>query len=242
MPSSNCIWRSQASDSCRRAASLTRKRARPACPGTRYCSMASHLSNQSAGPTCSSAMPTVYSGTLLMGQLSRWSLLNISSTSGRAASRRRRISAVACRARRWYSSLARVNQPVSPGECVMAMAATISATRALQLLLQRQRPRGLFRERALVALERLAGVAVLGVAEEQAEDLRDIVLMHAQVHQPPGVLVADRLVLGPAQPELAAEALEVGFPARAQHGVLAHGVHHLVGRQGLVAALEVAHG
>src|SRR5689334_14906546 len=116
------------------------------------------------------------------------------STSGRAASSRRRISAVACSASRWYSSLARVNQPVRPGECVMAIAATTSATRALQPPLQGQRPLGLFGERALVALERLARVAVLHVAEEQAQDLRDIILMHAQVHQAPGVLVADRLV------------------------------------------------
>src|SRR5439155_1500255 len=85
--------------------------------------MASHSSNHSAGPTCSSAMPTVYSGVLLIGQLSRWSLLNITSTSGRAASSRRRISAVAWSASCWYSCEARVNHPVSPGEWVMAVAA-----------------------------------------------------------------------------------------------------------------------
>ena len=32
---------------------------------------ASHSSYQSAGPTCTSPMPTVYSGVLLIGQLSR---------------------------------------------------------------------------------------------------------------------------------------------------------------------------
>src|SRR2546425_7179921 len=129
MPSSNCIspprW---ASASPRRAPSLTRKRASPGSPGTRYFSIPSHSSNQSAGPTCASAMPTVYSGVLFIGQLSRWSLLNITSTSGRAASSRRRISAVAPSASCWYSSDARSNQPVRPGECVMAMAATIWAT------------------------------------------------------------------------------------------------------------------
>src|SRR5499425_63213 len=127
-------------------------------------------------------MPTVYSGTLLIGQFSRWSLLNMMSTSGRAASRRRRISAVACSASCWYSSLARVNQPVSPGECVMAIAATTSATGCLQPPLQRQRALGLLGEGPLVAVQRLAGVAVLGVAEEQAEDLRHVILMNTQVH------------------------------------------------------------
>jgi hypothetical protein len=66
-----------------------------------YFSMASHSSNQSAGPRCSSPIPTVNSGMLLMGQLSRWSLLKARMTSGRAASSRRRISAVACSVISW---------------------------------------------------------------------------------------------------------------------------------------------
>src|SRR5688572_191808 len=242
MPSSNCIPSPRyASARRRRPASFTRKRASGAWPGTRYFSMPSHSSNQSAGPMCSSAMPTVYSGTLLMGQFSRWSLLTITRTSGRAASSRCRISAVACSASRWYSSEARVNHPVSPGEWVMAIAATISATRGLQPLLQGHRARRLLGERAPVALERRARVAVLRVAEEQPEDLGDVVLVDAEVHQPPGIAVADGLVLRAAEPELAGEALEVGEPARAQRGVLAHVVHHLVRRERLVAALDVAH-
>ncbi|OLD77662.1 MAG: hypothetical protein AUG87_03680 [Candidatus Rokubacteria bacterium 13_1_20CM_4_70_14] len=127
IPSSNCIRRSQANWRRRRAPSLTIQRASAGWPGTRYFSMPNHSSNQSAGPTCSSPIPTAYSGMLLIGQLSRWSLVNITRASGRAASRRRRISAVAPRASCWYASGARVNQPVSPGEWVIAIAATIRA-------------------------------------------------------------------------------------------------------------------
>src|SRR5687767_899556 len=148
--------------------------------------MPSHSSYQSAGPTCSSAMPTVYSGVLLMGQFSRWSLLNMTTTSGRAISRRRRISLVAPRASCCCSSGARENQPVRPGECVIAIAATMRATPlpALEARLQRHRLRGFFGVGELVVLESGAGVRVLGGAEEQAQDLRHQVLVHAEVHEP----------------------------------------------------------
>src|SRR5262245_40214094 len=176
-------------------------RASPAWPGTRYLSSASHSSYQSAGPTCSSPMPTVNSGVLLIGQLSRWSLLTIRSTSGRAASSRLRISSSARRARRCCSSGAAANQPVRPGECVIAIAATTSAM--LSLLAGPPRARGraageregagrLLRIRALVGLERGMGVAVRGGAEEQAEDLRHVVLVHAHLVEPAHVLVAER--------------------------------------------------
>src|SRR5712691_2602144 len=119
----------------------------------------------------------------------------------------------------------------------MAIAATISAMRRLQAGLHLEGLRRLLRKRAAVARQRLAAVAVLRVPEEQAEDLRDIILVDAEVHEAPGILVADRLVLGAAQPELAGEALQVAQPPRAEPGVLADGVHHRVGRQRLVAAL-----
>src|SRR2546422_5975366 len=54
-----------------RSPSLTIHRTSAGWPGTRYFSMPSHSSNQSAGPMCSSPMPTAYSGMLLIGQLSR---------------------------------------------------------------------------------------------------------------------------------------------------------------------------
>ena len=72
-------------------------------------------------------MPTVYSGVLLIGQFNRWSLLKATMTSGRAAASRSRISVIACRACVCWLFGARSNQPVSPGECVMAIAATIWA-------------------------------------------------------------------------------------------------------------------
>ena len=65
--------------------------------------------------------------------------------------------------------------------------------------------------------------------------------MDAEVHEPPRVLRAQRLVLLPAQAELAGQPVEIGQPARPQPGVAAHVVHHLVQGQGLVAALDVAH-
>src|SRR5262249_42872253 len=144
-------------------------------------------------------------------------------------------------ARRWYSSDARVNQPVRPGEWVIAIAATISATTGLQAFLQRHGLRGLPRKRPAVALQRGAGVAVVGGAEEQTQDLRHVVLVHPEVHQPAGILVADRLVLLLAEPELARQAFQVGEPARPQRRVPADVVHHRVRRQRLVAALDVTH-
>src|SRR5262245_10121524 len=190
-------------------------RASWAWPGTRYLPSASHSSYQSAGPTCSSAMPTVYSGVLLMGQFSRWSLLNMRSTSGRAASSRPRISPRACPAICCCSAGAAPNQPVRPGECVIAIAATISAMvsplpipRRRQVGGQRERARRLLGVRALVRLERGMRVAVHGGAEEQAQDLRDVVLVHAELVEPADVLVAEGGELGVGQAELPGQAVE----------------------------------
>ena len=82
--------------------------------------------------------------------------------------------------------------------------------------LELQGPGRLFRIGALVGLERGMGVAVGGGTEEEAEDLGDVVLVHAQLVQAPHVLVAEGLVLGGAQPELVGEAGEVGDPPLAQ--------------------------
>src|SRR5436190_1931995 len=163
MPSSNCIASPRcARASPRRAPSLTRKRARPGSPATRYFSIPSHSSNQSAGPTCSPP-------------------------------------------------------------------------------LQRHGLGRLARERALVALERGARVAVLGGAEEEAQDLRHVVLVDAEIHEPPRILGLDGVDLRAAQPELARESLEVGQPALAQPRVAAYVEYHLIQRQGLVAALDATH-
>ena len=54
-------------------------------------------------------------------------MLNATTTSGRAAASRSRISVIARRASACWRSGARSNHPVSPGEWVMAMAATILA-------------------------------------------------------------------------------------------------------------------
>src|SRR5262249_57025806 len=78
------------------------------------------------------------------------------------------------------------------------------------------------RIRALVRFERGMAVRVGGGAVEEPEDLRDVVLVHAQVVKPSHVLVAERLVFRLTQPELAADALEVREPARAERGVAAH--------------------
>src|SRR5213080_4509765 len=96
-------------------------------------------------------------------------------------------------------------------------------------------------EGALVALQRRARVGVLGVAEEQAQDLRDIVLVNAEVHEPFRVSVTDRLVLRAAQPELRRDPPEIREPARPKRGVAPDVEHHLVGRQRLVAAFDVTH-
>ena len=52
-------------------------------------------------------------------------------------------------------------------------------------------------------------VRVGGGAVEEPEDLRDVVLVHAQVVKPSHVLVAERLVFRRAQAELAGNVLEV---------------------------------
>src|SRR5436309_246161 len=132
----------------------------------------------------------------------------------------------------------------------MAMAATISATlapggarrrRRVEARVQRERPGRLFGEGALVALQGGAGVAVLRCAEEQSQDLRDVVLVYAEVHEAAWIPGLGRLDLRPAQRELARQRLEVGQPARAQARVATHVEHHLVQRQRLVAALDVTH-
>src|SRR5262245_44627107 len=104
-----------------------------------------------------------------------------------------------------------------------------------------QGPRGLLGIRALVGLERLAAVGVGRGAVEEPEDLRQVVLVDAHLVQAADVLVAQRLVFGAAEPELAGQGLEVGVPALAQAGVAADVEDHLVEGQGLVAALDVTH-
>src|SRR5262245_9770332 len=121
----------------------------------------------------------------------------------------------------------------------MAMAATISAMSAPRLLSHRLRR--LLRESALVAVQRLAAVAVLRGAEKQAQDLRHVVLVDAQIHEPPRIFRLDGIDLGPAQRELRREGLEVGAPALRQPRVTAHVEPHLVQRQRLVTALDVTH-
>src|SRR4029450_8319076 len=134
-----------------------------------------------------------------------------------------------------------MNQPVRPGEWVMAIAATISATPALQFCLKVHGLRRLHRERTLVALQRGAGVGGVRGPEEEAQDLRHVILMHAEIHHPLGVLIADGFVFLGRQPGLTGQARQITEPAGPERRVLADGVHHHIGRQGLVAALDVAH-
>jgi hypothetical protein len=63
---------------------LTSHRAIPGWPGTRPFHR-EPLVEPFGGADVFLGSPIVYSGTLLMGQLSKWSLLNITTTSGRAA-------------------------------------------------------------------------------------------------------------------------------------------------------------
>src|SRR5213592_4732987 len=107
--------------------------------------------------------------------------------------------------------------------------------------LQRHCLRRLLREGAPVALERGARVLVLGGAEEEAQDLGDVILVDTEVHEPLGVLIPDRLVLRAAQTELLRDPGEVGEPARPKRRVAPDVEHHLVGRQRRVAALDVTH-
>src|SRR5439155_8367414 len=111
----------------------------------------------------------------------------------------------------------------------------------LEAGLERHRLRRFLRARALVALERGARVAVVRGAEEEPQNLRHVVLVDAQVHHPLRVLVAHGLVLGAAQAELTGDALEVGQKSRPQGRITTDVIDHFVGRQGLVAALDVSH-
>ncbi len=78
-------------------------------------------------------------------------------------------------------------------------------------------------------------------AMEEPQDLGQVILMDAHRVQTADVLVAQRLVLLAAQPELTRQALEIGLPPLAEPRVTPDVEDHLVQRQGLVATLDVAH-
>src|SRR5262245_10974349 len=156
-------------------------------------------------------------------------------TSGRAASSGSRSSVRAGRASFGCSAGARSNQPVSPGEWLMAMAATmldiaLASDPPLEPLGQLEGLGGLLGERAPVRLQRGMGVRVARGAEEQPHDLGDVVLMDTELVQAPHVPVLQGLRLLGAESKLPLESCEIGPPALAQARVLAHVEDHLVER------------
>jgi hypothetical protein len=122
------------------------------------------------------------------------------------------------------------------------MAATISAIRpVLPAGLVGEERLPLVGEGARVALERRAGAGALGRAEEHAKELGDVVLVHAEVHEPARILGPDGLHLLAREAELTGHPVEIAHQATAQGRIAPQREHHLVGRQGLVAALDVTH-
>ena len=84
-------------------------------------------------------------------------------------------------------------------------------------------------------------VAVGGGAVEEAQDLGNVVLVHAHVVQAAHVAIAQGLVLRLPEAELAGQSGQVGEPPGPERGVAPDVEDHLVQRQGLVTALDVTH-